>query len=374
MPGPARGGGRHRYRPPHGRHVPVPIRARDGSVERHRRGADPATRRRRCSRRRRRPTRRAPGGAGRRARHGRGPRRRPRRACRSGVVAERIADPERPLDLVVNNAGFGTSGAFVTLDVDRLSDEIALNVDALTRLTHAALAVMVPRGRGWVLNVSSFASFQPAPRLAVYAATKAYVTSLGESLHEEVKGDGVGVTTLCPGLVRTEFQAVSNTSHYQSEFPELLWLPLAKSSRRRSTRRRSAARSSSPAPSTRAPAGPSASAPRGCVASPAAASSAPDRAPVPPAPARVRPGGWAGSSGIASAPVRSERVTPPGLAPAQRAERATMSSRRRSTPAAWRAGGGRRCDARCRCGCASRGSASSRRGRRSGRRRAADRR
>ena len=70
---------------------------------------------------------------------------------------------------------------------------------------------MVPRQRGWVLNVSSFASFQPAPRLAVYAATKAYVTSLGESLHEEVKGRGVVVTTLCPGLVRTEFQAVSNT-------------------------------------------------------------------------------------------------------------------------------------------------------------------
>ena len=77
-----------------------------------------------------------------------------------------------------------------------------------------------------MLNVSSFASFQPAPRLAVYAATKAYVTSLGESLHEEVKGAGVVVSTLCPGLVRTEFQQVSNTSHYQSDFPEVLWLPL----------------------------------------------------------------------------------------------------------------------------------------------------
>jgi len=142
------------------------------------------------------------------------------------VVAARIADPARPIDLVVNNAGFGTSGAFAELDVDRLSREIALNVDALTRLTHAALAVMVPRGRGWVLNVSSFASFQPAPRLAVYAATKAYVTSLGESLHQEVKASGVVVTTLCPGLVRTEFQSVSNTSHYQTEFPDVLWLPV----------------------------------------------------------------------------------------------------------------------------------------------------
>jgi len=143
-----------------------------------------------------------------------------------GLVAERIADAERPVDLLVNNAGFGTSGAFTDLDIDRLSREIALNVDALTRLTHAALRAMVVRRRGWILNVSSFASFQPAPRLAVYAATKAYVTSLGESLHEEAKSSGVVVTTACPGLVRTEFQAVSNTTHYQSDFPEVLWLPL----------------------------------------------------------------------------------------------------------------------------------------------------
>ena len=127
------------------------------------------------------------------------------------AVAARIADDDRPVDLVVNNAGFGTSGAFAELDVDRLSEEITLNVAALTRLTHAALAAMVPRGRGWLLNVSSFASFQPAPRLAVYAATKAYVTSLSESLHEEVKGAGVVVTALCPGLVHTEFQQVSNS-------------------------------------------------------------------------------------------------------------------------------------------------------------------
>ncbi len=139
-------------------------------------------------------------------------------------VAARIADADRPVELVVNNAGFGTSGSFTDLDVDRLSREVALNVDALTRLTHAALAAMVPRQRGWVLNVSSFAGFQPAPRLAVYAATKAFVTSLGESLHEEVKAAGVVVTTLCPGLVRTEFQSISNTSHYQSDFPAIVWL------------------------------------------------------------------------------------------------------------------------------------------------------
>lgn len=138
-------------------------------------------------------------------------------------VAARIGDEVRPIDLVVNNAGFGTNGTFHELDADRLAEEIELNVAALTRLSHAALAAMVPRGRGWLLNVSSVASFQPAPHLAVYAATKAYVTSLTESLHEEVKASGVHVTALCPGLTKTEFQRVSNTEQYQDQFPGLAW-------------------------------------------------------------------------------------------------------------------------------------------------------
>ena len=70
-------------------------------------------------------------------------------------VAARIGDTARPVDLVVNNAGFGSNGMFAELDVDRLADEVELNVAALTRLSHAALAAMVPRGRGWLLNVSS---------------------------------------------------------------------------------------------------------------------------------------------------------------------------------------------------------------------------
>lgn len=140
------------------------------------------------------------------------------------AVEARIVDEGRPIDLVVNNAGFGTSGAFHQLDPDRLDDEVTLNVRTLTRLSRAALGAMVPRGRGFLLNVSSVASFQPAPGLAVYAATKAYVTSLTESLHEEVRGTGVHVTALCPGLTRTEFQSVSNTEHYQSSFPEFAWL------------------------------------------------------------------------------------------------------------------------------------------------------
>lgn len=139
------------------------------------------------------------------------------------TVAGRIADSARPIDLVVNNAGFGTNGRFHELDADRLADEVELNVAALTRLSHAALAAMVPRRRGWLLNVSSVAGFQPAPRLAVYAATKAYVTNLTESLHEEAKPHGVHVTALCPGLTKTEFQSVSNTERYADDFPDIVW-------------------------------------------------------------------------------------------------------------------------------------------------------
>ena len=138
-----------------------------------------------------------------------------------GAVAERIADGD--IDLVVNNAGFGTNGEFHTLDPDRLADEIEVNVSALTRISQAALAAMVPRGSGYLLNVSSIASFQPAPQLAVYAATKAYVTSLSESIHEEVAPHGVHVTALCPGLTKTEFQSVSDTERYADQFPSFVW-------------------------------------------------------------------------------------------------------------------------------------------------------
>lgn len=141
-------------------------------------------------------------------------------AGRASVV-ERIERGD--IDLVVNNAGFGSNGEFHELDPERIADEVDLNVGALTRLSHAALSVMVPRGNGYLLNVSSVASFQPAPRLAVYAATKAYVTSLSESLHEEVGRYGVHVTALCPGLTRTEFMRVSNTEQYADKFPGIVW-------------------------------------------------------------------------------------------------------------------------------------------------------
>ncbi|MFM8508448.1 MAG: SDR family NAD(P)-dependent oxidoreductase [Actinomycetota bacterium] len=142
-----------------------------------------------------------------------------------GAVLERLRDTTRPvIDLVVNNAGFGTSGPFVAADPERLSREIALNITALTRISHEAVRLMQPRGRGYLLNVSSIASFQPGPDLAVYSATKAFVTSLTEALHEELRGSGIRVTALCPGLTHTEFQSISNTSGLESSFPEFAWM------------------------------------------------------------------------------------------------------------------------------------------------------
>ena len=139
------------------------------------------------------------------------------------VTVERIASAAAPVDLVVNNAGFGTSGQFHELDIDRLAGEVELNVAALTVLSHAALTAMVPRGRGYLLNVSSVASFQASPGLGVYAATKAYVTSLSEALHAEVNSAGVHVTALCPGLTKTEFQDHSNTSGLAARVPGIAW-------------------------------------------------------------------------------------------------------------------------------------------------------
>jgi short-subunit dehydrogenase len=113
------------------------------------------------------------------------------------------------VSLVVNCAGFGTRGEFASLPEDREIEEIDVNVRALTRLSHAALETMVPAHRGAIINVASTGAFQPVPYMATYAATKAYVLSFSEALHEEAKPHGVTVTCVCPGPTRTEFQQVA---------------------------------------------------------------------------------------------------------------------------------------------------------------------
>ncbi len=136
-------------------------------------------------------------------------------------VEARLADADRPLDIVVNNAGFGTVGEFHTLPIDGDEREIRLNVVALVRLTHAALGPMVVRGSGGILNVSSLAGFQPTARMATYGATKAFVSSFTQAVHEEVKGNGVQVTVLCPGFTRTEFQERAGVP--ASRLPDVAW-------------------------------------------------------------------------------------------------------------------------------------------------------
>ncbi len=136
----------------------------------------------------------------------------------------RVADRAREVDLLVNNVGFGTSGRFTDADPERVQREIELNVLAVVALTRAALDGMVARDRGWICNVSSVVGFQPAPNLTVYAATKAFVTSFTEGLHEELRGTGVSATVLCPGLTRTEFQSVSNPSGRTRTTPDFAWM------------------------------------------------------------------------------------------------------------------------------------------------------
>ena len=136
-------------------------------------------------------------------------------------VEERVAG-ERSLDLLVNNAGFGTTGRFADLDVDREEDEIRLNVLALVRLTRAALPGMIARGHGGIINVSSMSGFQPGPYTATYGGTKAFVNSFTEALSEELRGTGVKVQALCPGFTRTEFQERAGLD--VSAIPSFAWM------------------------------------------------------------------------------------------------------------------------------------------------------
>lgn len=128
------------------------------------------------------------------------------------TVEQRLRSPSRPVDLLVNNAGFGGYGQVATLDIDRQTAMIDTNITALTRLTRAVLPQLLDRGHGGVLNVGSIAGFQPAPHGAVYSATKAYVRSFTEALHEELRGTPVHVMLLAPGFTRTEFQAVADVT------------------------------------------------------------------------------------------------------------------------------------------------------------------
>lgn len=111
------------------------------------------------------------------------------------------------LEVLVNNAGFGLRGRFHEAPIDDLVRMLNVHAAATSRLTHAALPPMLARGSGAIINVSSIAAFQPYPGNAMYGASKLFVTGLSEALHIELRGTGVRVQALCPGLTRTDFQA-----------------------------------------------------------------------------------------------------------------------------------------------------------------------
>jgi uncharacterized protein len=113
------------------------------------------------------------------------------------------------IDVLINNAGFGTLAPFAKIPWETTAQQLDLNIKALTHLTHLFVPGMLKRQQGYVLNVSSIAGFMPIPNFATYAAGKAYVRSFSEALAHEFTGTGVHICCLCPGGTRTEFSSVA---------------------------------------------------------------------------------------------------------------------------------------------------------------------
>ncbi len=149
-----------------------------------------------------------------------------RQAVEREDLIEKLRDKGLVPDLLVNNAGLGDYGEFATSDWEKLRSMIQVNVEALTHLTHRLVPAMILRG-GAVIHVSSLASVLPIPDFAVYAATKAYVTSFSEALRIELRDHGIPVLAVCPGPVRTGFGEVARRSEGSPGMPgrECFYVP-----------------------------------------------------------------------------------------------------------------------------------------------------
>jgi uncharacterized protein len=130
-------------------------------------------------------------------------------ATDAASLQDRVAELGVEVDLLVNNAGFGTSGPFLDHDPRRDAEQVRVNCEAIVVLAHAFLPGMVERGRGGIINVASSAGMQPIPYESVYAATKAFAISFTDALHTELRGSGVRVLAVNPGPVPTEWQEVA---------------------------------------------------------------------------------------------------------------------------------------------------------------------
>jgi short-subunit dehydrogenase len=139
-------------------------------------------------------------------------------------LANLLAGTGRSVEILVNNAGFGSRGDFIANDRGRMLEMVRVNVEAVVDLTSRFLPGMVERGRGAVINVASVAAFQPIPGSATYAASKSFVLSFSEAIRTEQRGTGVSVTAVCPGPVKTEFTDAAGMAGVEDETPDLFWM------------------------------------------------------------------------------------------------------------------------------------------------------
>jgi uncharacterized protein len=144
---------------------------------------------------------------------------------------ERVEEKIRALDnlsLLINNAGFGSGGAFHSIDISKQMDMVHVHVIATARLTRAALPQMVARRDGAIINVSSVAAYATVPTGAMYGSTKAWMLSFTKAIAQELRGTGVRAQALCPGFTYTEFH---DTPEYQdfdrSVIPRFMWMSSA---------------------------------------------------------------------------------------------------------------------------------------------------
>jgi len=139
-------------------------------------------------------------------------------------LSRRISELGLDVEILVNNAGFGGGAEFADTEYERLVSMVEVNCLALLDLQAVYVPQMVERGRGAVINIASTAAFQPLPGAATYGATKAFVLSLSEAVHEELKGTGVTLTAVCPGPVKTEFPQAAGLHGAEDQLPGILWM------------------------------------------------------------------------------------------------------------------------------------------------------
>jgi short-subunit dehydrogenase len=135
-----------------------------------------------------------------------------------------LAERGLTVEILVNNAGYGSGGKFIELDGDSEAAMIRTNVESIVALSNIFLPPMVERGRGAMLNLASLISFQPMPFQATYGASKAAVLAFTEAIHEELRGSGVTITAICPGPVRTEFGEMGGFGGADEKIPGFAWL------------------------------------------------------------------------------------------------------------------------------------------------------